>query len=117
MRRTFGPLSSLSRVRACALALMFAVAAGTLACGETFTSGRSDDQIRRDALAALEAANLAELTLEVKDGAVTLSGGVYRAADVERAESVVKGVEGVRSVDASMIAREMRTPRPGGGQP
>lgn len=50
--------------------------------------------------------SLQEFTLEVRDGAVALSGTVGSVGEIEKVERLVAGIVGVRSIDNRLTVRE-----------
>jgi len=74
--------------------------------------GKSDADLTKAATDKLAADKVAGLTVTVKDGVATLSG---EAADVTvktKAETSVKGVEGIKSVDSSKVTLKPLPPAP-----
>lgn len=109
MRNFFDFSSKGARARAMALAMMVVLGVFATACGGGEET-RGDDQIRQEALAALEAANLEGVTVEVHDGVLTLGGSVYTQADADRAARTVTSIQGVTSVESRIAVGGSGTP-------
>ncbi|SDC61791.1 BON domain-containing protein [Paraburkholderia lycopersici] len=63
----------------------------------------------RAALARDKNVSVSNITVRAKDGAVTLQGSVPEQSQVERAETVAKGVQGVTSVRNALTIRPVGT--------
>ncbi|HVF64749.1 MAG TPA: BON domain-containing protein [Casimicrobiaceae bacterium] len=46
-----------------------------------------------------------QINVDTRDGAVTLAGALDKAANIERAVTLARGVEGVKSVDNKLTAK------------
>ena len=66
----------------------------------------------RTRLAADSTLPASSITVETKDGVVTLSGTVNSEAEKSRAEQIAKGVEGVKSVTNDLTVTPKATPTP-----
>jgi osmotically-inducible protein OsmY len=76
------------------------------ACG-----GKSDEDLQKAVASKLASDNVTGVTVAVTDGAATLTGEVTDVTVRNKAESSAKGVEGIKSVDASGIRlRPVPTP-------
>jgi hyperosmotically inducible periplasmic protein len=74
----------------------------TLACALFMMAcGKSDADLQKAAADKLAAEKVIGVTVAVKDGVATLTGEVADAAVKSKAETVVKGVEGIKSVTNS----------------
>ena len=77
-----------------------------VACG-----GKSDEDLQKAVAAKLASDNVSGVTVAVKGGAATLTGEVADITVRNKAESSAKGVEGIKSVDASGVRmRPVATP-------
>ena len=75
--------------------------------------GKSDADLQKAATDKLAAEKVVGVTVAVKDGVAALSGEVADAAVKSKAESAVKGVEGIKSVETSKITlKPLPTPPP-----
>lgn len=87
--------------------LTLAFALFMLACG------KSDADLQKAAADKLTADKVTGVTVVVKDGVATLSGEVADAAVKSKAETSVKTVEGIKSVDMAKITlKPLPTPPP-----
>ena len=83
--------------------LLLATLGFAISCSRT----RSDDAISTDIKAGLfsdPTLKSANINVAVKDGVVTLSGGVSDEAARSAAERIARGIEGVRQVDDQLVA-------------
>ena len=87
--------------------LMLATALFISACG------KSDADLTKAATDKLAADKITGVTVVVKDGVATLSGEVADVNVRSKAETSVKGVEGIKSVDISKVTtKPLPTPPP-----
>ncbi|HTR05482.1 MAG TPA: BON domain-containing protein [Paraburkholderia sp.] len=63
----------------------------------------------RSALSRDRQISVSNITVRAKDGAVILQGSVPEASQIQRAEDVAKGVEGVTSVRNALTIRPVGT--------
>lgn len=85
----------------------------TLACALFLSAcGKSDADIQKAAADKLTAEKVTGVTVAVKDGVATLTGEVADATVKSKAETAVKGVEGVKSVTNSLTLKPLPTPPP-----
>jgi osmotically-inducible protein OsmY len=71
-------------------------------CDDSGPERPSDPQIRQEAVAILEARNITGVTVDVKDGVVTLGGEAHDEATATAAADAVRQVEGVRQVESQI---------------
>ncbi|MFL9909186.1 BON domain-containing protein [Paraburkholderia sp. RL17-337-BIB-A] len=80
------------------------------ASGAVTPAGRKADRaLRRRVYAAIgkdKEISAGDISVIAKDGAVTLNGTVMEAAQIGKAESIVKGVSGVTSVTNKLAVRK-----------
>jgi osmotically-inducible protein OsmY len=74
--------------------------------------GKSDADIAKAANEKLAAEKVSGVTVAVKDGVATLTGEVADAAVKSKAETTVKGVDGVKSVTNNLTLKPLPTPPP-----
>ena len=74
------------------------------------------EQILRQ-LAREEALDVGGITVEVRDGEVTLSGSVRCYADMQRVEELACAIEGVKLARNGLTSLEPASPEVDGGQP
>jgi hyperosmotically inducible periplasmic protein len=74
--------------------------------------GKKDADIQKAAQDKLTADNVSGVTVAVKDGIATLNGEVENITVKSKAESSVKGVEGVKSVTNNVTLRPLPTAAP-----
>jgi osmotically-inducible protein OsmY len=74
------------------------------------------EQILRQ-LAREEALDVGGITVEVRDGEVTLSGSVRCYADMQRVEELACAIEGVKLARNGLTSLELASPEVDGGQP
>jgi osmotically-inducible protein OsmY len=74
--------------------------------------GKKDADIQKAAQDKLTADNVSGVSVAVKDGVATLTGEVADITVKNKAESSVKGVEGVKSVTNNVTLRPLPTPVP-----
>ena len=75
--------------------------------------GKSDADLTKAATDKLAADKVTGVTVVVKDGVATLSGEVADVTVRSKAETSVKGVEGIKSVDISKVTtKPLPTPPP-----
>jgi len=86
--------------------LTLAVALFMIACG------KSDADIQKAASEKLTADKVTGVTVAVKDGVATLTGEVADITVKTKAEAAVKGVEGIKSVDAANLKTKPLPPPP-----
>jgi hyperosmotically inducible periplasmic protein len=86
--------------------LMLATALFLSACG------KSDADVAKAANDRLAAENVAGATVAVNNGVATITGEAADAAVRSRAETTVKGVDGVKSVTNNMTVKPAPTPPP-----
>lgn len=86
--------------------ITFAAAMMLVACG------KSDADIAKAATDKLAAEKVSNVTVTVKDGVATLTGEVADATVKSKAETAVKGVEGVKSVTNNITLKPLPTPPP-----
>jgi osmotically-inducible protein OsmY len=94
-------MRSYRRTAVFALALAFALAATASCASGSGAQTRSDAEIARAVRAEIAAdpsLNPFAVTVDTRDGVVTLSGHVLAADDRVRAERLARGVVGVRGV-------------------
>lgn len=92
--------------------LTLAVALFLGACG-----GKSDTDLQKAASDKLTAEKVAGVTVAVKDGVATLSGEVADITVKNKAAGVVKGVEGIKSVDDKTTTKPLPPPQSPAGEP
>ena len=78
---------------------LLAILAGAAACDTAPEAARTDAQIRQEVVATLDAANLTDITVDVKDAIVTLGGEAPHQEAADRAIQLAKGAAGVREVE------------------
>ena len=94
-----------------AFTLLFVTLSFAVSCSRT----RSDEAISRDIKAGLfsdTTLKSANIDVAVKDGVVTLSGGVSDEAARSAAERIAQGVKGVRQVNDQIVAASARSEAP-----
>ncbi len=74
--------------------------------------GKSDADLQKAAADKLTAEKVAGVTVAVKDGVATLTGEVADATVKSKAETAVKGVEGIKSVTNNCTLKPLPTPEP-----
>ena len=74
--------------------------------------GKSDADLTKAATDKLAADKVVGVTVAVKDGVATLSGEVADAAVKSKAETSVKAVEGIKSVDVAKLTIKVAPPPP-----
>jgi osmotically-inducible protein OsmY len=74
--------------------------------------GKSDSDVQKAANDKLKADNVAGVTVAVKDGVATLTGEVADITVKNKAETSVKAVDGVKSVNNSLTLKPLPTPVP-----
>lgn len=74
--------------------------------------GKSDADLTKAATDKLAADRVTGVTVAVKDGVATLSGEVADVTVKSKAETSVKAVEGVKSVNNSLTTKPLPTPAP-----
>ena len=74
--------------------------------------GKNDSDLQKAASSKLAADNVNGVTVAVKDGNATLTGEVADVTVKTKAEASVKGVEGIKSVDASGVKLKPLPPAP-----
>jgi len=74
--------------------------------------GKNDSDLQKAASSKLAADNVSGVTVAVKDGNATLTGEVADITVKTKAEASVKGVEGIKSVDASGLKLKPLPPAP-----
>lgn len=80
--------------------------------------GKSDSDIQKAVADKLAADNVTGVSVAVKDGVASLSGEVADITVKNKAEASAKGVEGVKSVDASKVTtKPLPTPAPAPADP
>ena len=88
------------------LAVVF-TACGCRTAGDAYTDARIESEVKAR-LVAQNDANLTRLGVVSSDGTVYLTGGVPSTEEKVRAETVAKGVSGVRRVVNSLDVRPVR---------
>ena len=102
----------MKRLRALACGL---VAVLVLACGVACKSGPEDATITTNVKAKLVAdptVSGTAINVDTKDGVVTLTGTVDNDAARTKAETIAKGVEGVKSVKTNLTVKPAAPPTP-----
>jgi Predicted periplasmic or secreted lipoprotein len=74
--------------------------------------GKKDADIQKSAQDALTAQNVTGATVTVKDGVATLTGEVADITVKNKAETAVKGADGVKSVTNNLTLKPLPTPVP-----
>jgi osmotically-inducible protein OsmY len=74
--------------------------------------GKSDADLQKAATDKLAADKVTGVSVAVKDGVATLSGEVADVTVKSKAESSVKAVEGIKSVNNSLTTKPLPTPPP-----
>jgi hyperosmotically inducible periplasmic protein len=87
--------------------LAFAGATGCRTAGDAYTDARIEAEVKARLVAEHEA-NLTRLAVVSSDGTVYLSGAVPSTDAKARAETVTKGVSGVRKVVNALEVRPVR---------
>lgn len=85
--------------------LTLAVALFLSACG-----GKSDADLQKAATDKLAAEKVVGVTVAVKDGAAILTGEVVDVVARSKAEAVVKGIEGIKSVTNNCTTKPLPSP-------
>jgi osmotically-inducible protein OsmY len=91
--------------------LMLAAALLAVACG------KSDADVQKAVQAKLTADNVTGVTATVKDGVATLTGEVADITVKNKAETSVKGVEGVKSVANNLTLKPVPVATPAAADP
>ena len=84
--------------------------------GYRLSDASINEQILRQ-LAREEALDVGGITVEVRDGEVTLSGSVRCYADMQRVEELACAIEGVKLARNGLTSLEPASPEVDGGQP
>lgn len=79
--------------------------------------GKKDADIQKAAQDKLTAENVSGATVAVKDGVATLTGEVADITVKNKAETAVKGVDGVKTVNNNLTLRPLPTPVPAPADP
>ena len=74
--------------------------------------GKSDADLQKAANDKLNADKVTGVTVAVKDGVATLSGEVADITVKSKAETSVKSVEGIKSVNNTLTTKPLPTPPP-----
>jgi osmotically-inducible protein OsmY len=84
--------------------------------GYRFSDASIKEQILRQ-LALKEGLDAGGITVEVRDGEVTLNGSVQCYADMQRVEELACAIEGAKLVRNGLSSLEPASPEVDGGQP
>ena len=72
--------------------------------GDAIANGTLTARVKAALLADPDVKGL-QIDVDSNDGVVTLSGALDRAANVERAQALARGVEGVKSVENGLTVK------------